>query len=1234
MTIPVPIAVRGAERPAQGGSYVAASTGSSGLIGARYRLINELGQGGMGTIYRVVDRLTGRVLTLKRLRPPLPRRPPSTGETSAEERRALAEEFRLLSSLRHPNIISVLDYGFDDDRQPYFTMDLEENARTIIEAGAEKPLALQIDLLVQALRALVYVHRHGIIHRDLKPENILVVGGQVKILDFGLSVYRHVAESGDGGWAGTPAYMAPEVLCGEPATERADLYAIGMIAYELFVGRYPFDGDADLVQSLLATSLPRRTDAVDPQLRPILESLLARDPGERCRDAAAAVNMLSAALVQPLSVETAATRESFLHTAPLVGRQAELATLLRGLEAVGRGHGSTWLVGGESGVGKSRLLEEIRIRAVVDGVIVARGNAVSQGGGPYHVWRDALAGLLLRADVDDNEAEVLKTIVPNVADLIGRLVGDAPDLDADAAESRLLFTVEALVRKQPGPVLVLLEDLQWVGSESLKLLQRLTQPAASVPLLVVASFRNDEAPDLPRTVANAEVLTVERLEARDIAALGESLIGAAATRPEFVDFLERETEGIPFFIVEVIRALAETAGRLSQVALAVRPQRVTSGGMQKVIRRRLNQVPPACVPALKTAAVIGRTIDLELLRRVHADLAREEWLAACTRAAVLELQDQQWRFTHDKLREQILDDLEPQSRGALHAAVAEAIERSSPVPPERFTELAHHWREAGDGEREAEYAYQAGLLTLHAGGYQEAVRHLERALELVRTRADGTSASTSHGGSRASRSLVDPNAHVDPRTREFRLGMIEAGLSEAWFRLGDLSKARDHSFRALTWFGQHVPKGRYGWLLAIARQIALRFAQSLRPPRPRNPASVREVASAVGRVQVRLTSMFFYALDAPALLWSSLRTINQCEPAGPSAELARGYVLVSQLVGLAGLHALANKWEQRAIGIAEHVGVQRDIAWVLSRAAVYQISMCRWDDAEAAISRASLLAERVNDSRLWEETRGQIAAVNLYSGHYERGLAAISDAHRLSRRSGNRQIECWGLLGQGDFLVRLGRTDEALEFYASAFERLDENAMKTEAIWGYGMVALARLRTGDHGGAYEMADRALWYLLATKPLAYWTQHGTAATAAVLITLLETGWTPTAGGRPVLVARARNAVRGLRGFARRVWLGRPHARVWQGLLCAVNGRPRRAMRHWRQAIVLAERLRMPYELGLAHYEIGRHLPLEAQDRRHHLDRAVDTFARLGCTYELERARTALAPQAASHHLNVT
>ncbi len=343
-------------------------------------------------------------------------------------RLTLAREFRLLSSLRHPNIISVLDYGFDDQLEPYFTMELLERADTIMSAGKALPIEGKLDLIAQTLQALAYLHRRGIIHRDLKPGNVMVEGGRVKVLDFGVSMLRqHDAEDAHL-IVGTLGYMAPELLGGTPASEASDLYAVGMIAYELFAGRYPFDID-DLLR-LKEDILHRQPDLgpIDERVAGVIGWLLHKDPERRPGGVGEVFEALGDWTGKPLVVETAATRESFLQAANLVGRDDELAILCGMLDSAMEGKGAAALVGGESGVGKSRLLDELRARALVDGVVVLRGQAVSDGGGPYHVFREALRGLSLRTDLDDLEASVLEAVVPEIGALLEREVPSRPEI--------------------------------------------------------------------------------------------------------------------------------------------------------------------------------------------------------------------------------------------------------------------------------------------------------------------------------------------------------------------------------------------------------------------------------------------------------------------------------------------------------------------------------------------------------------------------------------------------------------------------------------------------------------------------------------------------------------------------------------------------------------------------------------------------------------------------------------
>ena len=179
------------------------------LIGRRYILHEPLGEGGMGTVFRATDRLTGHVVALKRVRLQPEKLQfatrafdPVVSESSADLRLTFAREYKALASLRHPNIISVFDYGFEG-QQPYIAMELLSDPQTLTDAATDQPTAVKVDLILQTLQALAYLHRRGVIHRDLKPTNVMVVDGHVKTLDFGIAV-MHEDESGDGTLAGTP----------------------------------------------------------------------------------------------------------------------------------------------------------------------------------------------------------------------------------------------------------------------------------------------------------------------------------------------------------------------------------------------------------------------------------------------------------------------------------------------------------------------------------------------------------------------------------------------------------------------------------------------------------------------------------------------------------------------------------------------------------------------------------------------------------------------------------------------------------------------------------------------------------------------------------------------------------------------------------------------------------------------------------------------------------------------
>lgn len=701
-------------------------------IGNRYQLHEQLGAGGMGAVYRATDHLTGQQIALKRLLLPFSQDGSSPADTTEDTRVALSLEFRTLASLRHPNIISVLDYGFDETSQPYFTMKLLDGAQTIMRYRQGQAVPEQVRLLVEMLQALDYLHRRGVIHRDLKPGNVLVsADGQVYVLDFGLSVAKAMSMSNIGNTtAGTPAYMAPEIFADAEATVRSDLYAVGVIGYELLTGKNPFEAKNFVAMLNNILNVQPDLTRLEAEIAVVIGRLLAKTPDERYDSAQTVITALCEAVGQPVPVESIAVRESFLQASQFVGRDAELGRLKDALRAMLDGRGSAWLIGGESGVGKSRLVDELRIRAMVRGAIALWGQGIAEGGMPYQLWRDPVRRLVLSAELTDLNASILKEIVPDISDLLDRAVPDAAPLDGNAGKQRLISAILHLFRSQRQPIVLIMEDLQW-AVESLDVLQRLVGLVGELPLLIVGTFRDDEAPDLPEKLPEAAHLPLRRLTDDAIAALSQSMLGETGTSPHVIDLLRRETEGNAFFIVEVVRALAEDAGRLADVGRMTLPQQVFAQGMKTVVQRRLSRVPDAAHSLLALAAIAGRQLDQRVLMTAEPEANIDAWLTTCANAAVLDVLDNQWRFAHDKLREGVLDELRDSERAELHRRVAVAIETAYPDDAAQAAVLADHWRAAGQPDKEAHYAYIAAKQAHVIGNVQEARLQAQRALVLL-----------------------------------------------------------------------------------------------------------------------------------------------------------------------------------------------------------------------------------------------------------------------------------------------------------------------------------------------------------------------------------------------------------------------------------------------------------------------------------------------------------------------
>lgn len=711
----------------------------------------------MGTVYRV--RREGREMALKLFRP--------TPEAGLHDRLRFRREFELASRLSHPGLVEVYRQGLWEG-QPYFTMELVQgqNLRDFLRA---RPDQLQ-GVVARMLEALEHIHRHGIVHRDLKPENVLVQeDGQPRLLDLGLArahrVRAQVTEPGT--LLGTPQYMAPEQVRGGDLDGRVDLYAVGVMLYEVLSGRLPFE-HSDLMAMLCAllNEEPEPLEGSGP-LPGLVMRLLSRRPADRFQSAGELLYAWSAAF--------GAAREHVPEQSPLllhprfVGREREL-------ERVAACTAGLVLVQGPSGAGKSRFLQEAaRCLERRDRPVLSAASAPE----PYGLWR-SLLGPLPRGSSDEFALY-------------------------EAMRGKLLR-----LKGERGLVL-LLEDLDQVDAASLDFL---TWVSSCPDLLLLASCRDDFHPRADLT------LQLEPLDREESGALANSMLAYAGLTEESVGELHALTGGNPMLLVESVRTMVSfrliqrqpegwqlEVGRLSGSS---------STRLRQALEQRVGRLRPEELELALLGAVLGPSFSFEVMQRA-LEISPEQLMARLGRLVEKRVlvEEASFRFPVRLLWEVLLE--RSVGRRDLHEKALLGLRDSSDLP-----RRAHHCRLAGQETQAAALLLRAAESALGVYAYRDALDMLEACRDLPPVippaRLDELRADALDGLGRTACAvdlLESLLGHSDGRLRVMRK------LGACYQRLGRLSQANQVLQQALSEAGVVLPSA--GWWrcrLAFRREEA------------------------------------------------------------------------------------------------------------------------------------------------------------------------------------------------------------------------------------------------------------------------------------------------------------------------------------------------------------------------------------------------------------------------------
>ena len=943
--------------------------------------------------------------------------------------------------------------------------------------------------------------------------------------------------------------------------------------------------------------------------RSVLVEELGIEPGRSLRD------LQQAILRQDRGLDVAAAADSNAETprSAFVGREAELAELVTGLEDAVAGRGRLFLLVGEPGIGKSRLAEELITQARARGARILVGRCWEAGGAPaYWPWVQSLRSYVRETDSAALRVQLgvgageLAHILPELREVLPGLPVPV-SLESESARFRLFDATAEFLRNasMTQPIVLVLDDLHAADAPSLLLLQFVARELGSARLLVLGAYRDvDPIPGQPLTAMLAEVarepvtrrLSLGGLSEGDIAEYVE-LTASAIASPELAAALHEETEGNPLFVGETVRLLSHEGVQpdpTGDVRLAI-PQNV-----RDVIARRLTHLSEECNQALLLASVLGREFVLDALVRMGG-VSEEELLDRLDEAMAARVVSEvpggpgRLRFAHVLIRDTLYEGLTTVRRVRLHRLAVEALEALyGDEPGPRLAELAHHSVAGSNFDKGVLYAQRAGDRALALLAYEEAARLYETALDALdlvgapdeRTRGE-LLLSLGEAELRAGESLAAKRAFLKAAEIARRLGLSRELARAAEGYGGRIMYARAGDDARL------VPLLAEGLAVLADDDVELRIRLVARLAGALRDEHSRDRRDALSREAVELArrtgnpTALAYALDGRAAAIMAPDTVAECLALGSELRDVAERIGDTERIVQAHWHRIiaqvmvgdvteAEVDLAAAIRIAEELKQPAQLFQVRAMQAMLALAAGRLAKAEELVTKAFALGERAQPEMAIPVHRLQHYTLCDFRGSLEEVEPAMCEL--VAEYPARPVFRC----ALAHLHAQLGRTAEAKR----ALDDLagdDFSALPFDMEWLYGMSLLA-----------ETSARL----------------GDTDSAAVMYGLLL----------PWATFNVTDHPEGFRGSVAR----------YLGILATTTGRSREAAEHFEAALELNERMgARPWlahtQLDYARMLLARDAPGDKEKAQLLLSQALMTYRELGM--QTHAASAAMLPHAA-------
>ncbi len=701
------------------------------VIDNRYHIIEPIGAGGIGRVFKVHDSLTGKILALKLLSP-----------LADYPLADFKEEFKILTQLRHPFLIRVYDFGADEQGKAYFTMDFVPGG----DIGARIESLDLIDSFrysLMILSALDYIHSRGLLHGDLKPANIMFDGaGNIKLVDFGLAV--HFREETMRRRSGTLEYIPPEVLAKGKLSAASDLYSFALILYQMLYKKPLIAGTTSQILSrkLEGTfELPVISEEMGgDKMRRYLSNLLELEVEKRPPNAGEASRMLKAVL-RPFIRGGTETSRAYFERAPFCDRQLEFAKLVDAFFSLKAGKSSCLAVRGEPGVGKSRLIEQFKYHVQTEGGEFYESACTSDHDRPFGPILPILRRLI---EKHDRERKILDDVGYEIRRLFPEYyVSSYTEPDLKSGRQRLIdsltrYFLEISCRQN---LVIVIEDIdladdltsEFVAALAARLRGDSEAAEGRGGICLVVSYQRSPNFSAESAEDCFAVIDLRPADGDLWDAYLESLFGGQSPPPEFSEKLRHETGGNFLFAEESLKVLADegilirhaggwkiNAGKLERFPL---PRSVV-----EAVKQRIAGLEPGLLLIVETAAVLEPSIEgVDLLELAGFQGDEIALLDELVNVGIFGRTDGKLRFLHNQIKDAVYSLLPANKKTAFHARAAAYYEKRGADPEI----LARHFLAAGEYGRAYEFHLIASKRAAAVFAWTQAIRGYERILWML-----------------------------------------------------------------------------------------------------------------------------------------------------------------------------------------------------------------------------------------------------------------------------------------------------------------------------------------------------------------------------------------------------------------------------------------------------------------------------------------------------------------------